>query len=164
MANSKRTVVDSNLKLDDILIDDDEIEIIGQSNTSDQKEDVIVQNNIENDEPLKVDNESNSGIEANPDSTQDISEGQNSISVEDVSPDDLWQEFLSGIESAKSSDDDTLFVKIDSDICYTLDECRINDASRKTMINSILRCFIRQYINRFSKYRIIKVKKTLLPS
>lgn len=71
----------------------------------------------------------------------------------------LWDQFLNELQEKENSSQ-RVTCRIDSDLAYTLDECKINNSCRTDMINSILRCFIKQNLNRFAKFKTSK--KTLL--
>lgn len=84
------------------------------------------------------------------------------IPVQDLPFDNSWWEkFEADINDNKSrARGQRVFCKLDSDLGYTLDECKIGGASRSDMVNSIVRTFITGHIEQFKANR--KSKKTLL--
>ena len=86
--------------------------------------------------------------------------------IEDETPNqsssenNAWDDFINSIPKESEKKTKKLTCMIDSSIAYTLDECKIGDASRSDMINAILRNFIIQHRDELLKYR--KLKTTLL--
>ncbi len=78
--------------------------------------------------------------------------------------DEDWDKFLEVLKNSKKQrgNEETLSIvcKIDSELAYTIDECKIDGASRSQIINAMLKVFIETHISELSAYR--KVKKTLL--
>ena len=88
------------------------------------------------------------------------SKADSASETENIS-DRLWNRFEKELGNMPSVDkSQRVFCRLDPDLAYTLDECRINNMPRTDMVNAIVRVFVTEYIERFKAAR--RLKKTLL--
>lgn len=78
-------------------------------------------------------------------------------SASDSQGEDDWNEFTNNL--GRKAGQKKVFCQVECELAYTLDECRVNGASRSEMVNAIVRGFLEKHINRFAEYK--QTKKTL---
>lgn len=71
-----------------------------------------------------------------------------------------WEQYMSQLSKKRDKKSKKVFCQIDSELAYTLDECRITDNSRSDMVNAIVRCFIQNNLHKLAEHR--QIRKTLL--
>lgn len=78
-------------------------------------------------------------------------------SISDSPDEDDWNGFINNLE--RKGGQKKVFCQVECELAYTLDECRVNGASRSEMVNAIVRGFLEKHISRFAEYK--QTKKTL---
>ncbi len=73
-----------------------------------------------------------------------------------------WNQFTEGLKNMRSQEQrkKRVICKLDIDIANTLDECRVDKASRSDMVNVIVKSFIMSHKKEFESYR--QIKETLI--
>lgn len=74
--------------------------------------------------------------------------------------DDQWEQYMTQLSFKRNKKSKKVFCQIDSELAYTLDECKITDNSRSDMVNAIVRCFIKNNLHKLAEHR--QIRKTLL--
>lgn len=97
----------------------------------------------------------------------DMSDETQEISAPAIIESDEWSTFMSLMLSPKSESESLrserrngITCKIDTQLAFTLDECKIGASNRTEMINNILRAFITSNIDKLKELR--KQRNSLL--
>lgn len=144
-----RDIQDTDVEFGDLDIDDAELVTLEESP-------------IIKDRPANTSTESMPAIEDSLAYSQESEDRPDDSMDHELEPvDDMWDEFLANLDGNRPKTKQVCCF-IDSELAYTLDECKVIGAFRSEMVNAILRVFLKKYLNRFAEYQT--KRKTLLSS